>query len=160
MNRYNLSHSDCINYLYDTYIMSYCRRFIKCYINQVLHFDITMTSRDEDSHAILKQQLDKSTEDLKTIMNDIDLMLINELQNYRIALDDDRMRYLMKLRKSIFEQLIFFVSTNVFRKILSQYKLMIERFIVLSAALRFLSLSSNCFAVIEFRSVCFKKNVY
>jgi hypothetical protein len=119
-----------------------------------------MTSRDEDSHAILKQQLDKSTEDLKTIMNDIDLMLINELQNYRIALDDDRMRYLMKLRKSIFEQLIFFVSTNVFRKILSQYKLMIERFIVLSAALRFLSLSSNCFAVIEFRSVCFKKNVY
>jgi HJR/Mrr/RecB family endonuclease len=92
----------------------------------MLHFDTTMTSRDEDSHAILKQQLSKSTDDLKTIVNDINLMLINELQNYRIALDDDRMRYLMKLRKSIFEQLIFFVTTNALRKILSQYKLMIE----------------------------------
>jgi hypothetical protein len=102
----------------------------------MLHFDTTMTSRDEDSHAILKQQLDKSIEDLKTIVNDIDFMLINELQKYRIALDDDRMRYLMKLRKSIFEQLVFFVSTNVLRKILSQYKLMIERFTVLSACIK------------------------
>jgi hypothetical protein len=116
--------------------MSYRRRFIKCYINQVLYFDTTMTSRDEDSHAILKQQLSKFTDDLKTIVNDINLMLINELQNYRIALDDDRMRYLMKLRKSIFEQLIFFVTTIAHRKILSQYKLMIERFTVLSACIK------------------------
>jgi hypothetical protein len=69
--------------------MSYRRRFIKCYTNQVLYFDTTMTSRDEDSHAVLKQQLNKFTDDLKTIVNDINLMLINELQNYRIALDDD-----------------------------------------------------------------------
>jgi hypothetical protein len=95
-----------------------------------------MTSRDEDSHAVLKQQLGKSTEDLKTVVNDIDLMLINELQNYRIALDDDRMRYSMKLRKPVFEQLAFFVSTNVLRKILSQYKLMIERFTVLPACIK------------------------
>jgi uncharacterized protein YacL len=102
----------------------------------MLHFGTTVTSRDEGSHAVLKQQLDKSTEDLKTIVNDIDFMLINELQNYRIALDDDRMRYLMKLRKSIFEQLVFFISTNALRKILSQYKLMIERFTVLSACIK------------------------
>jgi hypothetical protein len=55
VNRYNLSHFDCINYLYNTYILSYRRRFIKCYINQMLHFDITITSRDEDAHAILKR---------------------------------------------------------------------------------------------------------
>jgi hypothetical protein len=69
--------------------MSYRRRFIKCYTNQVLHFDTTMTSRDEDSHAILKQQWSKFIDDLKTIVNNINLMLINELQNYRIALDDN-----------------------------------------------------------------------
>jgi hypothetical protein len=65
--------------LYDIYIMSYRRRFIKCYITQMLHFDITITSRDEDFHAILKRQLSKFTDDLKTIMNDINLMLINKL---------------------------------------------------------------------------------
>jgi hypothetical protein len=69
-------------------------------------------------------------------VNDINLMLINELQNYRIALDDDWMRYLMKLRKSVFEQLVFFVITIVLRKILSQYKLMIERFTVLFACIK------------------------
>jgi hypothetical protein len=54
VTRYNFSHFDCISYLYDIYIMSYRCRFIKCYINQMLHFDITIISRDEDVHAILK----------------------------------------------------------------------------------------------------------
>jgi hypothetical protein len=54
MNRYNLFHFDYINYLYDIYIMNYRRRFIKCYINQMLHFNITITSRDENVHAVLK----------------------------------------------------------------------------------------------------------
>ncbi len=135
VNRYNLSHSDCINYLYDTYIMSYRRRFIKCYTNQMLHFDITITSRDEDAHAILKRQLDKFTNDLKTIVNEINLLLINELQNYRIDLNDDKMRYFMKCRKSIFDQIAFFVSIIVLRKILSQYKLLMKRLIVMSACI-------------------------
>ncbi len=135
VKRYNLSHSDCINYLYDTYIMSYRRRFIKCYINQMLHFDITITSRDEDAHAILKRQLDKFTNDLKTIMNEINLLLINEVQNYRIDLNDDKMRYFMKCRKSIFDQIVFFVSIIVLRKFLSQYKLLMKRLIVMSACI-------------------------
>jgi hypothetical protein len=115
--------------------LSYRRRFIKCYINQVLHFDITVTSRGEGAHAVLKRQLDKFTGDLKTIVNEINLLLINELQNYRIDLNDDRMRYLMKCRKSVFDQIAFFVSINVLRKILSQYKLLMERSIVMSACI-------------------------
>jgi hypothetical protein len=78
VNCYNLSHDECIDYLYEIYIRNYRRRFIKCYINQILHFDITMTSRDEDAHALSKRQLRKSIDDLKTIMNDINLMFINE----------------------------------------------------------------------------------
>ncbi len=60
--------------------MNYRRHFIKCYINQVLHFDTTMTSRDEDFHAILKQQLSKFIDDLKTIINDINFMSINKFK--------------------------------------------------------------------------------
>jgi hypothetical protein len=120
--------------LYDTYIMNY-RRFIKCYINQMLHFDITITSRDENAHAVLKRQLDKFTNDLKTIMNEINLLLINELQNYRIDLNDDRMRYSSKCKKSIFDQIASFVFINVLRKILSQYKLLMKRSIVMFACI-------------------------
>ncbi len=135
MNRYNFFHSDCINYLYDIYIMSYRRRFIKCYTNQMLHFDITITSRDEDVHAILKRQLDKFTNDLKTIMNEISLLLINKLQNYRVDLNDDKMRYFMKCKKSIFDQIASFVFINILRKILSQYKLLMKRSIVMSVCI-------------------------
>jgi hypothetical protein len=78
VNRFNLSHLDCINYLYNIYIMNYRRCFIKCYINQMLHFDITMMSCDESFYAMLKQQLSKFIDNLKTVINNINFMFINE----------------------------------------------------------------------------------
>ncbi len=132
VNCYNLSHDECIDYLYKIYIRNYRRRFIKCYINQILHFDITMTSRDESAHALLKRQLEKSIDDLKTVMNDINLMLINERQNHRINLDENRIRYSMKLRKSIFQQLTSFVINVALRKMNSQYQMLIKRSTVMS----------------------------
>jgi hypothetical protein len=116
VNCYNLFHNECIDYLYEIYIKNYRRRFIKCYINQILYFDITMTSRDESAHAFLKRQLKKSIDDLKIIMNDINLMFINERQNHRINLDENRFRYSMKLRKLIFQQLASFVINVALRK--------------------------------------------
>jgi hypothetical protein len=77
----------------------------------VLHFDTTMTSRDEKAHAVLKKQLEISTRNLKTMMNDINLLLINEQHNYLIDLADARMRYSIELRKSIFQQLFSFVTS-------------------------------------------------
>ncbi len=132
MNCYNLSHDECIDYLYEIYIRDYRRRFIKCYTNQILHFDITMTSRGESAHALLKRQLGKSTDDLKTVVNDINLMLINERQNHQINLDENRIRYSMKLRKSIFQQLASFVINVALRKMNSQYQMLIERSTVMS----------------------------
>jgi hypothetical protein len=132
VNCYNLSHDECIDYLYETYIRDYRRRFIKCYTNQILHFDITMTSRDESAHALLKRQLEKSIDDLKTIMNNINLMLINERQNHRINLDENRIRYSMKLRKSIFQQLTSFVINVALRKMNSQYQMLVKRSTVMS----------------------------
>jgi hypothetical protein len=77
----------------------------------MLHFDTTMTSRDERAHAVLKKQLETSTRNLKTMMNDINLLLINEQHNYLIDLADARMRYSTELRKSIFQQLFSFVTS-------------------------------------------------
>jgi hypothetical protein len=91
-----------------------------------------MTSRDENAHALLKRQLEKSIDDLKTVVNDINLMFINERQNHRIDLDENRIRYFMKLRKSIFQQLASFVINVALRKMNSQYQILIKRSTVLS----------------------------
>ncbi len=97
-----------------------------------MHFDVTMTSRNEDTHALLKRQLEKSIEDLKTVVNDISLMFINERQNHQTNLDVNKIRYSMKLRKSIFQLLTSFVVNVILRKMNSQYQMLIKRSIVMS----------------------------
>ncbi len=135
-DRYNSSHDECVKYLYDTYLRNYRRRFVKCYTNQVLHFDTTMTSRDENAHAVLKRQLRSSIDDLKTVIDDINLLLINEQHNYLIDINEARLRYSIELRKSIFNQLTSFVTSIALWKILSQYKKLTERFTVISACIK------------------------
>jgi hypothetical protein len=78
----------------------------------VLHFDTTMTSRDESEHAVLKRQLRSSIDDLKTMMNEINLLLINEHHNYLIEMKKTKMRYFIELRKFIFDQLTSFVTST------------------------------------------------
>jgi hypothetical protein len=90
-----------MKYLIIIYII-HVKHFVKCYINRALHFDITTTSRDESEHAILKRQLETSKNDLKSMIEDIDLLLINEHHNHLLKLNDDKMRFFMKFRKSIF----------------------------------------------------------
>jgi hypothetical protein len=72
-----------------------------------------MTSRDEDEHAVLKRQLRSSIDDLKTMMNEINLLFINEQHNYLIEMKEAKMRYSIELRKLIFEQLTSFVTSTV-----------------------------------------------
>jgi hypothetical protein len=136
VDRYNLTQDECIDYLYDIYIKDYRRRFVKCYTNQVLHFDTIVTSRDESEHAVLKRRLRSSMSDLKTMMNDINLMLVNEHHNYLIEMKKTRMRYSMKLRRSIFDQLVSYVTSIALWKILSQYKRLIEHLTVISACIK------------------------
>jgi hypothetical protein len=92
-----------VKYLYLIYIRNYRRRFVKCYTNQILHFEITVISRKEDEHVVLKRQLESSTEDLKTMIDEISLLLMNEMQNHTLVLTNAQMRHSMKLRKSVFD---------------------------------------------------------
>jgi hypothetical protein len=102
-DRYNASHDECVRYLYDIYIRNYRRRFVKCYTNQILHFDITVTSRDEKAHAVLKRQLESFIDNLKTVIDEINLLLINEQRNYLIDINDAKLRYSIELRKLVFD---------------------------------------------------------
>jgi hypothetical protein len=117
---------DVVKYLITIYI-THVKHFVKCFINRVLHFDITTTSRDKSEHVVFKRQLKTSKDDLKTMIKDIDLLLINEHHNYLLKLNDDKMRFLMKLRKSIFQQISSYIITSAIRRIVTQYQLVIEK---------------------------------
>jgi hypothetical protein len=131
-NKYNLSHEDCIKYLTETYIEHYRRRFVKCYIDEILHFETTMIFRSEDEHAQLKRHLESSIENLKIVIDNIKLLLINQIHDHAIALDDAKLRYSAHLRKSIFQQLFAFVALNVINLMMSQYKLLTNQTTALS----------------------------
>jgi hypothetical protein len=70
-----------------------------------------MTSRDKNEHAVLKRRLESSMSALKTMMNDINLMFINEHHNCLIEMNEAKMRYSIELRKSIFDQLVSYVTS-------------------------------------------------
>jgi hypothetical protein len=63
--------------------------------------------------------------DLKTMMNNMNLMFINEHHNYLIEMNETKMRYSIELRKSIFDQFVSYVTSIAFWKILFQYKKLI-----------------------------------
>ncbi len=98
-----------------------------------MHFEIIIISRDEDAHAVLKRQLESSFEDLKTMINDINLLLMNEYQNYLLKLKEQKTRYSLNLRKKIYQQLFAHITHYALRKISHQYDLLTERSTALNA---------------------------
>ena len=93
----------------------------------MLHFDTTVTSKGEGGHAVLKRQLNSSTGDLKTVVNGINMLLINQHHNYLIAIDETRIRFSTDLRKPVFQNIASFVFSVAIRKILPQYQMLIDQ---------------------------------
>jgi hypothetical protein len=120
-----------VNYLINIYIIDFRHHFIKAFINRVLHFDTTTTSRDEDEHVVLKHQLGSFTKDIKTVMKDIDLLLINELHNHLIALNEAKIRYLIELRKSIYQLIASYTFSFAIRRINDQYLILTKQLTVI-----------------------------
>lgn len=100
---------DVMKYLTFTYI-THATKFVRCFINRVLHFSTTTTSRGESGHAMLKKHLGTSTKDLKTIINGIDLLLLNQYQNHRLTLKNVKTRYSFDLNKFFFRKLRAFIT--------------------------------------------------
>ena len=121
--------------------MPYKRRFVKCFTDQVLHFGTTSTSKGEGAHAVLKRNLITSTEDLKTVVENLDLMLINQRHDYLIAAEEAKVRYPMDLKIDVFRNLAAFVTPYALRKILEEYKRLIDEPTVLPACTKAFSTS-------------------
>ena len=61
------------------------------------------------------------------IVNDFILMLMNEYQNHLIKINETKIRLFMNFRKLIFQHIIAHVISTVLKKIMSQYKLLIDQ---------------------------------
>ncbi len=61
-------------------------------MNKVLIFDNHAILRSEEDHSMLKRNLKFSTDDLKKIVDCIELMLLNQRNNYFIVFDEVKMR--------------------------------------------------------------------
>jgi hypothetical protein len=97
-----VSYDHCVKYLNFIYIAEFRHRFVTCYINKILHFEIIIIFRDEDDHALLKKRFESSIEDLKTMIDDVNFLLMNEYHDYFLKLKEQKIRYFMNLRQQIY----------------------------------------------------------
>ncbi len=98
-----------------------------------MHCETTMSFHNEIKHAQVKLHLKTSTDDLKTMINNINLMLKNQIHNHLSAWDENKIRFSTECRKLIFQQLTAFVNSYVIKQIMSQYQFLTKRSIVLSS---------------------------
>ena len=133
-----------MEYLATTYI-THASKWVKCFIDRILHFNTTTTSRGEGGHAILKKQLGSSTENIKTMIDNIDLLLINESHNYYLNLDIAKNRYPFDLNQPIFRQIRAYVTPYAIKKIFAQYNLLIEQPTTLPACTETFTTSTDLF---------------
>ena len=122
----------CVKYLIIIYVNDFRQNFVKCYINQMLHFETIIIFRNKNNHAVLKRQLKLSKKNLKTMIDDIMLLFINELHNHLIKFEKIKFRYFINFRKRIFHQITAHVIFYVIRRIFFQYDLLIKRSTILN----------------------------
>lgn len=142
-NSYIMTHTGCMEYLWDTYLRDHCRRFVQCYTNQALHFGNTVISRAKGGHAVLNKQLGNSTGDVKKVADEISLLLTNQIHNHSLAMASAQLRYPTELRLPIFQELAAHVTPYALRLIFPQYKLVTERSTALTSCTKVFSTTTG-----------------
>lgn len=119
---YSTEHPMEVQYLIDTWLGPYKRKFVKVYVDKILHFNNTVTSRVEGGHAVLKHQLGFSTGDLKKVVDNIDLLIKNQHQEYVIKLNEAKIRFPTRLRKPFYSDVRAHITPFALLKIHDQYE--------------------------------------
>ncbi len=120
---YNTSHEQAIFYLKNDLLLIYKKKFVKCWINCKLHFNNHVTSHDEESNATLKCKLSFFINDLKSVVDSLKLLLMNQHHDYVAIIQMTKTRLSFHLRASILRDLIAHVTSFALHKIMKQYNL-------------------------------------
>jgi hypothetical protein len=90
--KYNEKYWSIVEYLEKKLINRWKTRIVKCFINKILSFDNIITFRAKEDHVKLKRALKTFIEDLKKVINVIELLLKNERSKYLFAHEDAKTR--------------------------------------------------------------------
>lgn len=86
--------------------------FLCCYTSQFFHADQTTTSRGEGAHSLLKSELKTSVGDLLYVVQKYETIIKSQLQEIRLATENDQNRVPITLRKAIFSLTVKRISRN------------------------------------------------
>jgi hypothetical protein len=86
----------------------------------MLSFENTIISRAEDDHAKLKRSLESSTDNLKKVINVIELLLKNQRSEYLIAHEETKARLSRRCAIATLTNLQIFISSFALRLIRKQ----------------------------------------
>ena len=121
----NATHSNLYhqNYLYlrHIWIQSWLRVIVKVWINEILHFDTTTISRVEVMHRVLKSHLMYSIDDLKHVIDDIEIMIMNQCAIYTTKLNQESMKKFTTFNHNVFRDVIDRVTSHALYKVENQW---------------------------------------
>lgn len=126
-------------YLQDL-VRNHKEKIIKCFTDRVQHFGNTSTSRSEGSHPKSKMEFKSSTSesfvlfndqysmitvynsigDLKTVVDKLNLLIINERQDFIIKWEEDKTRISKDCRTDIYREISVWITTYALRQIHKQ----------------------------------------
>lgn len=97
------------NYFTSTWL-PYKDKFITCFTNLVFHLNSTATSRVESAHVPIKTALGKSTGNLNTVVDSIEMIIEDQYRTICANLENDMSSISRKLRDPFFQFVVFKVS--------------------------------------------------
>ena len=120
---YDISHEEAVFYLRNDLLLIYKKKFVRCWINCKLHFNNYATSHDEESNATLKCKLEFFIVDLKSVVNSLKLLLMNQHHDYIAIIQMTKIRLSFHLWASILRDLVAHITLFALHKIIEQYNL-------------------------------------
>jgi hypothetical protein len=86
-----------MNYLSKTWLV-YKEKFVAHWANKILHFGNIATSRVEGGHGLLKKFIDKTSYDLVTFFQHLNLFLKHQLAKVTVTIGSERTKHLNEAR--------------------------------------------------------------
>ncbi len=120
---YDTSHEGAVSYLRNDLLLIYKKKFVGCWTDRKLHFGNHATSRGEGSNATLKRELGSSVADLKSVVDSLKLLLMNQRHDYIAAVQMAKTRLPFRLRAPILRDLVAHMTSFALHKVIEQYNL-------------------------------------
>lgn len=121
LERYCHGKLKLLSYLKNTWLC-YKERFIRCYVDQHMHFGHRTTSRAEGSHWSIKQVLRLSTGDLTTVTRKMDTFFTRQFDQIATEFSKDRRLQKHEYDIGIFKNLLGHISDHALINVFEAYE--------------------------------------